>query len=362
MNGLLCFLTTAALAAAYFGLTLERRRRTAWILCGIACGLGLLAKGPVILALVIPPALAFSWLDQRAKLIQRMDVAHFLAATLGIAAPWYLWAATDEPGFTGYFFWKHNILRFVEPFDHAKPWWFYLGDCLLATLPWSVLGPILVWQNRGKDIATRPGGEGCPPIDAISPRRGPRRLPAVGFALLSFLWIFAFFSAAGSKRSGYILPAIPLLAVILGSYASSWLTSLRGRNSHLIAWRLSAASTFIVLLAAVQFVLPTYSRRFSMRGQIRPLRLAAADPRVPVICYPRTWDSVRFYLRRKDVVTFTRGQSGDLTAFLRRHPHTLAFVKADSALEDFRRHLPASLEFVPQGRQTGVVAGWIRAR
>ena len=90
--------------------------------------------------------------------------------------------------------------------------------------------------------------------------------------------------------------------------------------------------------------------------------LSASDPRVPVICYPRTWDSVRFYLRRKDVITFSSGQHCELTAFLRKHPHTLAFVKANSALEEFRKHLPESLEFVPQGSQAGVLAGWVRAR
>src|SRR5262249_34976854 len=49
-----------------------------------------------------------------------------LAAAVGVAAPWYAAALAQEPGFLDYFFWKHNLVRFLAPFDHEEPVWFYL--------------------------------------------------------------------------------------------------------------------------------------------------------------------------------------------------------------------------------------------
>jgi 4-amino-4-deoxy-L-arabinose transferase-like glycosyltransferase len=294
----------------------------------------------------------------------------------------------------------------VAPFDHAKPWWFYLQDCLMGTLPWSVLLPGLLWSCRGR-----------------THDNGLRLPPAIGFALLSLAWTFFFFSAAGSKRSGYILPAMPLMAFSLGGYLDSSLNPLRRRpvrelstmgklpivlsimallggvvgffvaceqslvKSHTAyvvggvglaailvivllgrriraaqGWKICGLSTFAVLLAAVQLALPSYARRFSMREQVSQLRMAASDPELAVLCFPRCWDSVTFYLRRTDIVTFRMGQRNELAAFLDKHPRSLAFIKANRALDKFRQHLPAWLEFVPQGRQGNVVAGWIRPR
>jgi len=407
LNSLLSLLTTVAVASAFFALSARTRRRHWVLLCGIACGLGLLTKGPVILALVLPPVLLFTFLDGRIKGVRAGDCAIFFATTLGVAAPWYLWTMWNEPDFAKYFFWKHNLVRYVAPFDHAKPSWFYLQDCLLGMLPWSILLPWLLLS-----CGCRTQGK-APPLP-----------PAAGYALLAFVWTFLFFSAAGSKRSGYILPAMPLLAFALGAYlellldAPAWPTRighfvafgklpiilslfilaggmagavvacdqglLRVRTALILtgaasaaslvivilgrklrpmnAWKVCGFSAFVVLLGAVELVLPGYSRRFSMREQVSPLRIAASDPEVKVLCFPRSWDSVSFYLRRKDIVTFTVGDGVELSSFLRRHPHSLAFVKAGRALELFSQRLPAWVEFLPQGRQGNVVAGWVRPR
>jgi dolichol-phosphate mannosyltransferase len=407
MNSLLSFLVTGTFAAAHLALTSGGRRRLWWLISGIACGLGLLTKGPVVLALVVPPVVLFAWLDKRSQAAQKKDWTLFLAATFAVAGPWYIWAALQEPGFAGYFFWKHNLLRYLAPFDHAKPVWFYLGDCLLGMFPWSILLPLLIaacWRRREGGALHLP--------------------PAVGFGLIAFSWTFLFFSMAGSKRSGYILPAMPLLAFSLGGYLNSllalltgqqgeraleWLGKLalrlsvvvvgvgmmsfliayeqgllkgpafmsllatglitgasiaihRGRFRPALSWKLCGLSCFIVLLGAIHFGLPGYARHFSMRGQVRPFAAVASNAEVPVVCFPRGWDSVSFYLGRKDVLTFSADQRNELVAFLCDHPQTLAFIKSQRALEQLLRHLPGSLEFVPQGRQGNVAAGWVRPR
>jgi hypothetical protein len=83
---------------------------------------------------------------------------------------------------------------------------------------------------------------------------------------------------------------------------------------------------------------------------------------VPVVCYPRRWDSVSFYLGRNDVQVYTPDRRRQLIADLRANPRTLAFIKSDHSLDEVLRELPQSMEFVPRGQQGSVTAGWVRQR
>src|SRR5205823_8340604 len=103
--------------------------------------------------------------------------------------------------------------------------------------------------------------------------------------------------------------------------------------------------------------LPGCARRYSMRGQARPYELLARDPGVAVVCYPRGWDSVSFYLRRGDVRVYQRDQRSQLIADLHRREQTLAFIKSDHSLAELLGDLPGNLEFVRRGRQGGVTVG-----
>src|SRR5262249_13215786 len=142
-----------------------------WLLSAVACGVGLLAKGPVALALVLPPVLALALLDPRIARPRPRHLALFVAVAAAVAAPRYaaVWAAL--PDFAGYFFWKHNVVRFVAPFDHVKPAWYYLPGLLLGLLPWTLLAPGFV-----RYLARR------------GARAAARRPAALGFYLLCFGW------------------------------------------------------------------------------------------------------------------------------------------------------------------------------
>jgi dolichol-phosphate mannosyltransferase len=402
MNGLLCLTVTTALAAAHVAVRGPRLRWTAWLLSAAACGLGLLTKGPVALALVAVPVLAYQLLDRRTAPLRWPAWLAYVAVAGALAGPWYLTAAATDPEFADYFFWRHNVLRFVAPFDHEEPTWFYVPGLLLGMLPWSLLLPSLV-----KSLGRRTGPEAA------------ERPAALGFFLLSALWCLLFYSAAGCKRPGYILPAMPPLALALGwfldavlrreqeQFTPAW-TRLGLRLSQFmltvgiggagvagvagilspasaagvagagllglfglvrvrpprgaVAWGLCSATTFAVLLAAVQLVLPGYARKFSMRGSLRPQAGLGLDPDVPVVCYPRRWDSVSYYLHRNDVRVFPRDQRPELIAQLRARPETLLVVKSDHSLRDVLRDLPASLEFRPRGRRGNVTVGVVRPR
>jgi dolichol-phosphate mannosyltransferase len=407
MNGPLCLWTTAALATSHFALRGPGLQRGWWLASAALAALGLLTKGPVALVLVLPPILGLQVLDPRLARLRLRDWLGFLGLVVSIACPWYLGMALRESEFAGHFFWRHNVVRYLVPFDHAKPVWFYLPDVWLGMLPWSLLlMPLLILLARRRLASDQ------------------RRPAALGFFLLPSVWCFMFFSLAGSKRSGYILPAMPPLALALGTYldgalrqanyrlglemqlrwsqlgwrlaslvlvsgagmamlaaatgimrlafamglASAGLVSLailrttaRNRSPE-FSWMICGAVTFVVLLAGLQWTLPGYARRFSLRGQTRPLAELARSQQLRVISYPRAWDSVSFYLRRDDIRVYGPAERGQLLADLRSHGQTLAFIKCDSSQDRLLENLPGSIEFLPAGRQGYVQVGWLRPR
>jgi dolichol-phosphate mannosyltransferase len=438
MDCLLCLWTTAGLAAAHIALAggrcatavsvvFGRNPHTAdtavahaegrlrwgwWLLSAAACGLGVLTKGPVALVLVVVPMAAYCWLDARAARAMLHHWAAYLAVVALIAGPWYAAIIADEPEFAFSFFWTHNVVRFVAPFDHAEPWWFHLPALVLGMLPWTLALPGFVrFLFRRSAPATA------------------RRPAALGFFLLAGCLSLLFFSASGCKRSVYILPTLPPLALALGCYLSTlWRGGILSRSGedvvvdpmprwaakawrtprlaqyasllvlamgagaalvaaawHLVkpgtayglasaavaamalvvamrrrvSWPACAAATFAVLFAAV-LVLPAYNRQYSLRDCLRDVPRTRG---LPVVCYPQMWDSVTFYLPQADVRAYGVDERAELLRDLRARPGTLLLVKSGPVLKDLLRDLPESVDFLPRhGGRGGVTAGWVRAR
>jgi dolichol-phosphate mannosyltransferase len=403
MDGLLCLWVVLGLAAAHVALAAPRLRWRWWLLAGLACGLGLLTKGPVALALVGVPVVAYRLLEPRCARVGTLGWAALPAVAAAVAAPWYVGVMVQEPEFAAYFFWRHNVVRFLAPFDHGKPVWFHLPGLLLGMLPWALLLPGLA-----RFLARR------------SSRTAARRPAALGFFLLASLWGLLFFSLAGSKRPVYILPAMPPLALALGCYlevllarrglrpdwTALWrrssplayraallalavgagaavlagvsgivkpahallLTALAGAGLSAVAgrgrlsWAACGGVTFAVLLVGVLQLQAPYNRQFALRGHLRAQTDLAAAQRVPVVCYPQRWDSVSFYLPGADVRVYGAAERARLLADLRARPRVLLLVKSGPVLEELLRELPPSVEFVARGRPGAITAGWVRPR
>jgi 4-amino-4-deoxy-L-arabinose transferase-like glycosyltransferase len=399
-DGLLCLWVTTALAAAHVALNGPRPRWSWWLLSAGACGLGLLTKGPVALALVSPPLLALGFLDKRSVRLTAGLVAGYLGVASLVAGPWFAAVIWRHPEFAGYFFWTHNVVRFLAPFDHGEPFWFHLPGLLLGLLPWSLLLPgllaALLRPQSAFDLSFRADQR-----ETINQRIDPMRL--ADLRVLAWMWGLLFFSLSGCKRAGYILPVVPPLALSLGCYLTQQLPARRaGRASALIlllglgivavawnnrllplgpaallgtallvlvlllrldslrTWPACAGMTWLLLLGGVQMLLPAYNSQFALRQHLHAHEEELQSGQVPVICTPHRLDSVSFYLPQAQVKVFSAEQRTELLHELQAHPESLLLVKSGRLIQELLRELPESMEVVPRNPQGAVLVAWVR--
>ncbi len=94
---------------------------------------------------------------------------------------------------------RENLRRFFEPFDHRGPVYLYVYVIFALAAPWSALLPAAVVEMHHR---RRVGAEAG---------RSDR------FALAYFWTTFVFFTLSGSRRSYYLVPILPAVALIVGS-------------------------------------------------------------------------------------------------------------------------------------------------
>src|SRR5262249_54986668 len=95
LDGLLTFLVTLALFSLWEAIQPADESAGQspwgwWLVAALACGLGILCKGPVILILTVPPLWLHTRLTRTRPRLSRRGVLTFAAVTLAVAAPWYL--------------------------------------------------------------------------------------------------------------------------------------------------------------------------------------------------------------------------------------------------------------------------------
>jgi len=200
MDSLLTLFTTVSLLSGYLAVAQGRLRWSWWIVAAVACGLGVLTKGPVAIVLGVPPILAVQWFSGERHRVRTLGWLSFAGFAVMLSLPWFVAVTGENSDFVRYFFWKHNLVRFASGFIHQQPWWFYLPVLLVGMFPASMLvlalGAFLFSRSetlrnyRGKDL---------------------------GFLMIGSVWVIGFFSLSSCKLATYILPAIPLLALMLGN-------------------------------------------------------------------------------------------------------------------------------------------------
>jgi 4-amino-4-deoxy-L-arabinose transferase-like glycosyltransferase len=319
LDGVLALWVTLGLLAAYEAVRGTELRGGWWALSAIACGLGVLTKGPVIFVLVIVPL----WLQRRLSGtgagIGWCARLGWVSLALAVALPWYVAVCVRAPQFAGYFLWEHNVLRFVAPFDHLEPVWYYVMPLLLGLGPGLLLlGPLLRFLGSG------------------DPEASARRPPALGFVVLAGLWCVLFYSLSGSKLPTYILPAFPPLALVLGHFAAQ---ATRPRLTASVL-----ALGLLVQFGAHYVMVPWYAHYRSPLPHWRDVARACGDPETPVLCYPRAAHAVAFYLDREDMPSFRSKEVHLLCARLAERPRTVVLLTHRSSLRGLRQALPPTLK------------------
>ena len=212
---------------------------------GLAMGLALLAKGP--LGVLLPALVAAGYVVATRDwgLLRRLVSPTGLLLLLLVAAPWYVLVYRAQgQAFVDVFLLDHNVQRFTSTIHHHPgPPHYYVGIALVGLFPWSGL---LV-----------PGFAGL----------RPRASRADLYVLLWFALPFVFFSAAGSKLPGYVLPCLPPLALLIGRAARD-LTRDGARGSR------NAVALLTVALALPVGAAPFILRALGEPGWAATLPLA----------------------------------------------------------------------------------------
>lgn len=171
-----------------------------WLLFGLAAGLGVLAKGPVILVYILGPALlAPLWMPRgvygRGAWYGRVGIGLLIATAVGMA--WAIPAAIiGGHEFAHMIFWGQSADRMVNSFAHRRPFWFYLPFVPVAILPWLFAPRILAGLRELRSVRSEPQSR---------------------FLLCWIVPAFLVFSLISGKQLHYIVPLLSGLAILVAA-------------------------------------------------------------------------------------------------------------------------------------------------
>ncbi len=166
--------------------------RAGWL----AVAAGVLTKGPVGLALPLLVVTVDAIRRRTPRSLLRLVDAPALVSVLVVCAGWYVLAWTRGGSeFATRQIVHENLQRFVGwgTVAHRHAASYYAGALAGAFMPWTLALPLALWRLR----------------------RQPH--PADGFAVVWIVTVIAFFSLAAGKRSTYLLPIFPPLAMLTGA-------------------------------------------------------------------------------------------------------------------------------------------------
>lgn len=201
--------------------------RRSMLLAWACVALGLLSKG--LIGIVLPAGVMLLWivLQQRWAWLTKLLWWPGIVLFALIAAPWFVLMQLKFPEFFDYFFIHQHFERFTETgFNNMNPWWFYPAVIALLCLPWSLLllGQVKLRTQSATHAALRK---------------------------LQWAWVVVvvgFFSLPASKLIGYVLPAIPAIAMLIADVVVTRLLPLRRLQL------LPRAITAICLLSLIPLV------------------------------------------------------------------------------------------------------------
>ena len=168
-------------------------------------GFGLLAKGPIVLVLTLPPiVLWIIFYAEYRNFFKRIPLITGSILALAVAVPWYYLAEIKTEGFLEYFIVGEHFKRFFDSswqgdkygFAKSQPFGIIWVFFFAFAFPWFQVLFIQLWKKKKQLLQNR----------------------WIMFLLLWLLWTPLFFTFSSSLIHTYILPSIIPIALIIEYY------------------------------------------------------------------------------------------------------------------------------------------------
>ncbi|MBT8071748.1 MAG: glycosyltransferase family 39 protein [Gammaproteobacteria bacterium] len=189
-----------SLVIAHSGQPGESQTRN-WMLLGwAALALATLTKGLVAVVLPAATVVVYSLWQRDWQLWKDLHIFKGLVLYLLITAPWFIMVSIANPEFAEFFFIHEHFNRYTsEVHSREGPIYYFVPFLLLGVFPWVTTSLRPVLKPAFRWAPDKPG--------QFDPER--------------FMWTFAvvtfcFFSLGQSKLPGYILPILPVIAILAG--------------------------------------------------------------------------------------------------------------------------------------------------
>jgi 4-amino-4-deoxy-L-arabinose transferase-like glycosyltransferase len=223
----LTFFTTLSL---FLYLRWETEKKTVYLIFAYAaCGVAILAKGPV--GIVLPWLSYAVWEVVKKVRHEKAAFKHLIWGPLlagAVAGAWVVPACIfGGEEYTRIILFKQQFGRAVDSWSHARPWYDYLILLPLNTLPWFVVLPAAVPELK-KLIQAKHRW--------------------IFFYVIWFGTIIIFFSLISGKRERYLLPCFPAFSLLLAHAVACWSERRQASRSIKIAGFLVMAGAFGLLL------------------------------------------------------------------------------------------------------------------
>jgi 4-amino-4-deoxy-L-arabinose transferase-like glycosyltransferase len=204
-----------------------------WMLAGwSALALATLSKG--LIGVVLPGAavVAYSLWSRDWMLWRKLHLLKGLAVFLLITAPWFIAVSLANPEFPQFFFIHEHLQRYTSTVHQREgAYWYFVPVFLLGIFPWVAVT-----------------------LKSLLRPRFSSRTPGVQvFDAERFLWsfalvVFVFFSLGQSKLPSYILPMMPVVAVMAArclaeegfQRVDAWLLAIMAVVLLLTGWQISS--------------------------------------------------------------------------------------------------------------------------
>jgi len=172
------------------------------LFCGIFLGFSILCKGPIGVLLSFLILFSYGLITSRRLKVLRLLHPSLLIPTFAIGFSWFYLAAQEVPQLWDFWIGREIVERATSnTHARAQAWWFFPALTLLSTLPW-VFGLLLPKTPHKLDA------------------RYSRDSNDLRFFGLWALLPLIFFSIPVGKQPAYMAPAMPGLALLLGTYWS----------------------------------------------------------------------------------------------------------------------------------------------